>query len=111
MYELPLTHEVVRFLHAALGFPMKAALPVAIRKGNLVLGAFPGMNMENVARFVPDSNETQKGHMRQTCQGVRSMKKTKDVDEQMLVQSNQVKRKEKCTYGFSMQQNDQCTPG
>ena len=79
VYELPSTSEVVRFLHAALGFPTKATLLAAARKGNLV--TFPGMTVENISRFFPESDETQKGHMRQTRQGVRSTK-IQDADEE-----------------------------
>ncbi|KAL7481784.1 hypothetical protein ACHAW6_007459 [Cyclotella cf. meneghiniana] len=50
----------------------------AIRRGNLV--TFPGMTTKNVARFFRGSEETQKGHMRQTCQGV-GLTKPRDVDE------------------------------
>ena len=70
--------EVVHFLHTALGFPMKATLLVAIQKGNLV--TFPGMTKDNIVRFFPESEETQKEHMRQTHQVVHSTK-TKDFDE------------------------------
>ena len=58
VYELPSTSEVVHFLHAALGFPTKATLLAAARKGNLI--TFPGMTVENISRFFPESDETQK---------------------------------------------------
>jgi hypothetical protein len=72
VYELPSTKEVVRFLHAALGFPTKATLLTAAKKGNLV--TFPSLTPENISRHFPESEETQKGHMKQTRQGVRSAK-------------------------------------
>ncbi len=74
IYELPSTKEVIRFGHAALGFPTKPTLLEAIRNKNLV--TFPGMSAENVNKFFPDSDETQKGHMKQSRQGVRSIKST-----------------------------------
>ncbi len=46
VYDLPSSSEVVRFLHAALGFPPKATLLAAIQRGNLV--TFPGLSVENV---------------------------------------------------------------
>jgi hypothetical protein len=70
VYELPSTKEVVRFLHGALGFPTKATLLTAARHGNLV--TFPGLMPENISKHFPESDETQKGHMKQTKQGVRS---------------------------------------
>jgi hypothetical protein len=80
VYELPSTKEVVRFLHAALGYPTKATLLTAAQRGNLV--TFPGLTPENINRHFPESDETQKGHMRQTRQGVRS---TKVIDEDALL--------------------------
>ena len=68
VYKLPSTKEVIRFEHAALGFPTKATLLKAIRNKNLV--TFPGMSADNINNFSPESDETQKGHMRQSRQGV-----------------------------------------
>ena len=80
VYELPSTKEVVRFLHAALGNPTQATLLTAAQHGNLV--TFPGMTPKNISRHFPESDETQKGHMKQTKQGVRS---TKIVDEDAML--------------------------
>eukprot|EP00804_Cyclotella_cryptica_P002199 CCRYP_018252-RA/>CCRYP_018252-RA protein AED:0.18 eAED:0.16 QI:0/0/0/1/0.4/0.16/6/0/1101 len=79
VYELPSTKEVVRFLHAALGYPTKATLLTAAQRGNLVTFRF---NTENINRHFPESDETQKGHMCQTRQGVRS---TKVIDEDAML--------------------------
>eukprot|EP00804_Cyclotella_cryptica_P011209 CCRYP_007737-RB/>CCRYP_007737-RB protein AED:0.21 eAED:0.17 QI:0/-1/0/1/-1/1/1/0/1078 len=76
VYELPSTRELVAFLHASLGYPTKATLVEAARRGFLT--SFPGLTVENLNKFFPESEETQKGHMRQQRQGVRS---TKMVDE------------------------------
>ena len=80
VYELPSTKEVVRFLHAALGNPTQATLLTAAQHGNLV--TFPGMTPQNILRHFPESDETQKGHMKQTKQGVRS---TKIVDKDAML--------------------------
>eukprot|EP00804_Cyclotella_cryptica_P029656 CCRYP_019045-RA/>CCRYP_019045-RA protein AED:0.39 eAED:0.39 QI:0/-1/0/1/-1/1/1/0/453 len=80
VYELPSTNEVVRFLHAASGYPTKATLLQAAKHGNLI--TFPGLTPENIAKHFPESNETQKGHMKQTKQGIRS---TKVVDEDAML--------------------------
>ena len=64
----------------------------AAKHGNLV--TFPGLTPENIARHFPESDETQKGHMKQTKQGVRS---TKVVDEDAMLgfkQSPGVKHKD-----------------
>jgi hypothetical protein len=82
VYELPSTKEVIRFQHATLGFPPKASLLNAICHKNLVI--FPGMTADNVTKFFPKSNETQKGHMKQSRQGVRS---TKVIDEDAMLEA------------------------
>eukprot|EP01082_Thalassiosira_pseudonana_P002456 g1757.t1 g1757 contig11:6688-7572(+) len=81
VHDLPSTKEVVRFLHAALGFPTKATLLTAIRNDNLV--TFPALNVTNVSKHFPESDETQKGHMKQGKQGVRS---TKVFDEDAMLE-------------------------
>jgi len=80
VYELPITKEVVRFLHAALGYPTQATLLTVAQHGNLV--TFPGMTPQNISRHFPELEETQKGHMKQTKQGVRS---TKIVDKDAML--------------------------
>jgi hypothetical protein len=85
IYKLPSTKEVVRFQHAALGFPTKAMLLTAIRHKNLV--TFPGMTSKNINKFFPESDETQKGHMKQTKQGVRS---TKVIDEDAMLKAEAI---------------------
>ena len=79
VYELTSRKDVVRLLHAAMGFPTKATLLTAIRSGNLV--TFPGLTTNNVSNYFTESDETQKGHMKQTKQGVRS---TKVIDEDAM---------------------------
>ena len=79
IYELPTTQEIVRFQHAALGFPTKTTLLTTIRHGNLI--TFLGLTTTNISKHFPESDETQKGHMKQIKQGVRS---TKVVDEDAM---------------------------
>jgi hypothetical protein len=59
---------------------MKAMLLTAICHKNLV--TFPGLTSKNINKFFPESNETQKGHMKQTKQGFRS---TKVIDENAIL--------------------------
>ncbi|KAL7483182.1 hypothetical protein ACHAW6_008827, partial [Cyclotella cf. meneghiniana] len=47
--------EVVRFQHAALGFPTKAMLLTAIWHGNLI--TFPGLTTANITKYFPEANE------------------------------------------------------
>ena len=72
IYDLPSTAHSVRYLHAALGFPTKNTLLAAICNGNLT--TFPGLTSTNVMKHFPESDETQKGHMKQIQQGLRSTK-------------------------------------
>ena len=72
IYELPLTKEVIQFGHAGLGFPTKASLFNAICHKNII--TFPGLTADNVNKFFPESNEIQKGHMKQSKRGVRLTK-------------------------------------
>jgi hypothetical protein len=52
-----------------------------LRWGNLV--TFPALNVSNVTKHFPESDETQKGHMKQSKQGVRS---TKVIDEDAMLE-------------------------
>ncbi len=83
VYKLPSTERVVLFLHGTLGFLTKATMFAAARNGNLI--SFPGLTVENISKFFPESVETQKGHMHQTRHGVRS---TKVFDENTVIQTS-----------------------
>ena len=75
LYDLPSIERAVRYLHAAAGFPTKATWLRAIRNGHYV--SWPLLTVRNVNKHFPESEETQKGHMRNQRQGVRSTKNTK----------------------------------
>jgi hypothetical protein len=78
-YKLPSIEPTIRYLHTAAGFPAKESWLRAIRRGNY--NSWPLINVKNVARHFPKSEETQKGHMRGQRQGVRSTKKKRlDAD-------------------------------
>jgi hypothetical protein len=102
---------VVRFQHAALGFPPKATLLTTICHKNLA--TFPGLTSKNINKFFPESGETQKGHMKQTKQGVRS---TKVLDEDAMLKAEAIPQskpgvKHKDAYfGYLTQPKRQCTP-
>ena len=72
VYELPSMEQSVRYLHGAAGFPTKATWLKAIRCGNY--DTWPLINVTNVNKHFPESEETQQGHMRNQRQGVRSTK-------------------------------------
>ena len=68
MYELPRIDPDVRYFRGTAGSLTKRTWIKAIRKGNYL--SWPLINVKNVNKFVPESEETQKGHMRDQHQGV-----------------------------------------
>jgi hypothetical protein len=70
--ELPSIEPTIRYLHGKAGFPTKASWLKAICKGNYL--SRPLINVNNVAKDFPESEETQKGHMCYQRQGVCSMR-------------------------------------
>ena len=83
VYNLPSTKQSIRYLHAAAGFPVESEWIKAIKAGNYV--TWPELTAEAVHKHFPESDETQKGHMKQQRQNVRSTKvkqNTKDNQEE-----------------------------
>ena len=72
VYELPSIEKAVQYLHGAAGFPTKATWFRSISASNYL--TWPLINVKNVYKYFPQSEETQKGHMRNQRQGVRSTK-------------------------------------
>ena len=69
VYNIPSTKESVRYLHAAAGFPVQETWIDAIKAGNYT--TWLGITVKTVNRHFPESEETQKGHMKKkttTCQ-------------------------------------------
>ncbi|KAL7531241.1 hypothetical protein ACHAWF_011470, partial [Thalassiosira exigua] len=71
-YDLPSVQALVRYFHAAAGFPVRDTWLRAIKNGNF--DSWPGLTYNNAARYCPNADETLKGHMTQARQGVRSTK-------------------------------------
>ena len=78
-YDLPSVEALVRYFHAAAGFPVKDTWLAAIKQGNY--DTWPGLTYNNAAKYCPSANETLKGHMVQTRQGVRSTKPKKPATQ------------------------------
>ena len=72
VYDLPSVKALVRYLHAAAGFPTKHTWLNAIKACNF--DTWPGLTYSNASNYFPRATETVKGHMTQTNQGVRSTK-------------------------------------
>ena len=72
VYNLPSTKQSICYLHAAAGFPVESEWIKAIKAGNYI--TWPELTAEAVHKHFPESDETQKGHMKQQLQNVRSTK-------------------------------------
>ena len=95
LFELPSVEQAIRFVHACVGYPTKATWLKAIRKGNFV--GWPMVTVSNVNKHFPESEETQKGHLNQQRQGVRSTQ-PKAVDFEEFDKSKTKDKKEKDVY-------------
>ncbi len=74
------------YLHAALGFPTKETLLAVTRAGFLT--SWPGLTVTAINKHFPESVDTQKGHMKHQCQGMRSTKVLQlqsDVTEEEMI--------------------------
>ena len=72
VYSLPLTAQSIKYLHAAAGYPVNDTWIAAIKAGNY--NTWPGLSTQAVRCHFPESDETQKGHMKKQQQNVRSTK-------------------------------------
>lgn len=70
VYELKTKPELVRYYHAAEGFPTKPSWLEAINKGNY--SSWTGLDATLVAKYFPESEEIRKGHGRKIKSGRRS---------------------------------------
>ena len=72
MYELKTKLELIRYYHAAAGFPTHSTWLPAIK--NKHYSSWPGLCSDDAARYFPESDETWKGHGRKIKSGLRSTK-------------------------------------
>ena len=72
VYSLPSIARVIKYQHAAAGFPIKETWLKAIVCGNYA--SWPGVTATNVKKYCPESVETQKRHMKKQRQNVQSTK-------------------------------------
>jgi hypothetical protein len=78
VYELKTQPKLVRYYHAAAGFPTKPSWLKAIK--NKQYASWPGLTWEAVNKNFPESEETSKGHGRKTRSGLRLTKGTPQTD-------------------------------
>jgi hypothetical protein len=70
VYKLPSIEQLVRYLHAAAGHPPEDTWVKTVGRGNY--NSWPLNNTKNVRKYIPESEETQLGHMQGQWQGVQS---------------------------------------
>jgi hypothetical protein len=80
VYNLPSIPQTIRYLHAAAGYPTEDSWIKAIKAGNYI--SWPGLTEKAVRKYFPESDETQKGHMKRQRQGVRSTKTLHTIHEE-----------------------------
>ena len=73
VFELKKQPEIVRYYHAAAGFPTKPTWIKAIN--NKQYASWPGLTSEMVQKYYPESEESLKGHARKVKSGLQSTKK------------------------------------
>ena len=88
VYDLPSLEALGRYMHAAVGLPVKSTWLKAIKHGNY--NSWPVLTYNNAAEYFPQSAETIKGHMLQPSQGVRSTKKIRHK-----IHNNQIEKSQK----------------
>ena len=72
VYDLPRVAALIRYLHAAAGYPVQFTWLKAIGAGNYA--SWPGLTLANANKYCPSAKATIMGHLVQKCKGVRSTK-------------------------------------
>ncbi len=78
IFNLPNTRHSLLYYHALAGFPMKETFLDAVRAGNCT--TWPGLTTTLIAKHFPNSEETQKGHMKGQRKGIWSTKVREQVE-------------------------------
>ena len=81
--------QSIRYLHATAGFPVESKWIKSIKAGNYV--TWPELTAEAVHKHFPESDETQKGHMKQQHQNVRSTKIKQNATDNQEEENHQIK--------------------
>jgi hypothetical protein len=90
VYECPSIEQAIQYLNAAAGFPTKFTWLSVIRHSNY--NTWPLINIKNVNKHFPQSEETQQGHMKSQHQGVQSTKQPvyPDIPTPTLLQHHDI---------------------
>ena len=91
-YDLPSVKSLIRYFHAAAGYPVRSTWLKAIGSGNY--STWPGLTLANATKYCPTATATLMGHLVQKRQGVRSsnMKTPASLQQHILpqVKSNEL---------------------
>ena len=79
VYTLPSISQTIKYHHASAGFPTKDSWAQAVKAGHYI--SWPGLTADAVRKHFPESEETQKGHLKKQRQNVRSTKQKIRLDE------------------------------
>jgi hypothetical protein len=72
IFDLPNKQQSLLYHHASVGFPPKETFLAAVRAGHCA--TWPGLTSILIHKHFPDSDKTQKGHMKGQQKGVRLTK-------------------------------------
>ncbi len=86
-YSLPSIGQTIKYLHAAAGYPTEETWIKAIWAG--IYNTWPSLTVANTHKHHPESEETQKGHMKRQCHGIRSTKTLADINKTKKMKQNQ----------------------
>jgi hypothetical protein len=67
IFDLPNNRQTIFYYHAMAGFPTKESFLDAVRAGNYAM--WPGLTTAMISKHFPDSDKTQKGHMKGQARG------------------------------------------
>ena len=72
IFDLPSARQTFLWYHASAGFPVKESFIKAVRNGNYA--TWPKLTVTLIHRYMPDSAQMAKGHLKGQCQGICSTK-------------------------------------
>jgi len=72
IFDLPSARQTFLWYHTAAGFPVKESFIKVVRNGNYA--TWPKLTVTLIHKYMPDSDETAKSHLKGQRQGIRSTK-------------------------------------
>jgi hypothetical protein len=90
IFDIPSSHQNCLWYHAVAGFPPKETFIRAVRNGNYA--TWPKLTVQLIHKYMPDSDETAKGHLKGQRQGIQSTK-NKAFEKMIEVEEARIKIK------------------